>query len=209
MTVPTGTALVVHDLKNALGALEGALAQLVGQPSEAGARAAWRQCTELRHRMVTFLALYGEGGVLRARCDDESPAELLQALQRRHADNPRGIEIGLASLDAAPPFCYLDRRLVDLALDAALHNALRFARARIVLSAAQDGAELVLAVDDDGPGLEPAWSAARPPDACATGLGTALCRAVATAHGSTRADGGIVLANRPAGGARFELRLPT
>lgn len=200
-----GTALVVHDLKNELGALEGALWRLAQAPQPAAAAAAHRQCVHLRQRLVMFLTLYGGAAGLRAQCDDESPAELLQTVCARHDDPQGGPRVLLAATGREPAFCYLDRRLVELALDAALHNALRFARSRVWLSAAQEGAELVLAVEDDGPGPDPS----HPPDASSTGLGTGLCRAVARAHGQAAADGGVRLAARAGGGARFELRLPT
>jgi len=200
-----GAALVVHDLKNALGALEGALEQLVRAPAREAAASAHRQCVLLRQRLVMYLTLYGRDAALRAHCEDESPAELLAAVQRRHADAAPGLTLTVAGSDAAPAFWYLDRHLVELALDAAVHNAQRYARSRVVLSATEEGGELVLAVEDDGPGL----GAADPAPSAGTGLGTALCRAVAAAHGSTRPDGGVVLCNRPQGGARFALVLPT
>jgi signal transduction histidine kinase len=205
----TGTALVVHDLKNELGALEGVLWRLAQAPQPAAAAAAHRQCVHLRQRLVMFLTLYGGGAGLRAHCEDESPAELLDAVRARHdeaaADPASARRVQVVPTGREPAFCYLDRRLVELALDAAMHNALRFARRRVWLSAAQEGAELILAVEDDGPGPDPS----RPPDAGATGLGTTLCRAVARVHGQRAADGGVRLAARAGGGARFELRLPT
>lgn len=197
----SGAALVVHDLKNELGALEAALQQLALQPAADAAAAAHRQCRHLRQRLVMYLAAYGAEGELRAVRDDESPAELLQAAARRHGDGP--VQVQVADGAAMPPVWYFDRRLVALALDAALHNALRFARHRIVLGAHAEDGQLLLTVDDDGPGLDPAAGAR---DSHATGLGSTLCRAVARAHGV--ADG-VQLANRPGGGARFVLRLAT
>ncbi|MDH5340958.1 MAG: ATP-binding protein [Rubrivivax sp.] len=203
MSAGAGAALVVHDLKNELGALEAALERLALAPAAAAASAAHDQCRSLRQRLVMYLTLYGGADELRAHCEDESPSELIAQVARRHdrLDLPVA-----AQADAdAPSFWYLDRRLVGLALDAAVHNAQRFARSAIRLGALEQDGHLVLSVDDDGPGLDPAC----PSDAFSTGLGTALCRAVARAHGCRRADGGVRLANRPEGGARFELWLPT
>lgn len=207
MLAPAGTALVVHDLKNELGSLEGALAALCARPDRDGAAAAHRQCVRLRQRLVMFLTLYGGDGRLQAHCEDESPAELLDAVRRRHDDADGPVRVELAPGHGEPPFWYLDRRLVELALDAAMHNALRFARSRVWLSVAPCGDDLVFAIEDDGPGPEPQPD--RAPDAGSTGLGTGLCAAVGRAHGSTRPDGGVRLLQRRAGGARFELRLPT
>lgn len=205
MLAPAGTALVVHDLKNELGALEGALAALSSRPDRDGVTAAHRQCVRLRQRLVMFLTLYGGDGRLQAHCEDESPLELIEAVRQRHDDAGAVVRVVLAPTGSEPPFWYLDRRLVELALDAAMHNALRFARSRVWLSVAQAGDELVLAVEDNGPGPDPD----RPADAGSTGLGSGLCAAVGRAHGSTRPDGGVRLLQRRDGGARFELRLPT
>lgn len=199
----SAAALVVHDLKNELGALEAALQQLALQPEAAAAGAAHRQCQMLRQRLVMYLAAYGAEGELRAVCDDESPAELLAGAARRHAPPEGHIQVLVAVGADAPPCWYFDRRLVGMALDAALHNALRFARSRITLGVHVDAGRLVFSVDDDGPGLQPGVAA----DTHATGLGTTLCRAVARAHGV--AEGGVRLFTRAEGGTRFELHLAT
>lgn len=192
-------ALVVHDLKNELGALEAALER--GPPE---VQALHRQCRALRQRFVSYLTLYGSEAELRAHCDDESPLALLQLVARRQS-SAGGLQVGVADSCCAPPYWHFDRRLAGMALDAAVHNALRFARSRVELTAREEAGCLVLVVDDDGPGLGPEASAV----ATDTGLGTALCRAVAHAHGGRRDDGGVRLFNRAEGGARFELWLPT
>jgi len=201
----SAAALVVHDLKNELGALEAALQQLALQPAADAAAAAHRQCQMLRQRLVMYLAAYGAEGELRAVRDDESPAELLASVAARHAPPDGHIRIQLhADVGAdAPPCAWFDRRLVGMALDAAMHNALRFAGSRITLGVHENAGQLVFSVDDDGPGLQPGVTA----DAHATGLGTTLCRAVARAHGV--AEGGVRLETRAEGGARFELHLAT
>ena len=213
--VSTGAALAVHDLKNELGALEAALGRLAVRPDGPAAQLAQRQCSELRHRFVSYLTLYGRAEDLRAHCEDESPLGLLQLVAARHAATATTARVVVDELRRAPPCWYFDRRLVGLALDAALHNALRFARSEVVLAAQLEAGHLVLSVEDDGPGLDPQAE----PDAHATGLGTALCRAVARCHGTSRPDGGVRLFNREdalggagdgiKGGARFELWLAT
>jgi signal transduction histidine kinase len=200
----TAAALVVHDLKNELGALEGALQQLAMQPEPEAAAAAHRQCRLLRQRLVMFLAVYGADGPLHAVREDECPAALLHGVAARHADASLPLRVQVD--DDVPPFWVLDRRLVTMALEAALHNALHFARSAVVLGVHTAGRDLVFTVDDDGPGLQPGASWGQG-DALATGLGTALCRAVARAHGAS--DDAVQLVTRPGGGARFSLRLPT
>lgn len=190
----SGAALLAHDLKNALGSLEAALAALAQVPEPAAAAAAHRQCQALRRRLVAWLALYG-GDRLVAWPGDEGPREFLQHLAAR-AEPP----VAAVQVDVGTPACWtFDPRLVTLALDAALHNAQHFARHQVTLGASGQGGRLVFWVEDDGPGLGSGATA------LGTGLGTALCREVAAAHG---AGGEVRLFNRAEGGARFELILP-
>lgn len=199
--------LVAHDLKNALGSLESQLAALVETPSAESAKAAHRHCMDLRQQFIQFLTLYGSDGALRPYCEDESPLDTLVVLVRqgeaRHLSQPGSPTVAIGTDSEAPPYWYYDRRLVNMALDAALHNASRFARSQITLSARLQQGFLVFQMDDDGPGLDA-------PDTShtSTGLGTQLCQAVAQAHRSGERQGSAVLRNRPEGGARFELWLP-
>lgn len=195
---PELVALVVHDLKNALGSLEASLGTLAAEPRPDLAQRAHRHCRELRQRFVMFLMLYGNQGTMHAWRTDESPQDFLQALQARNASPAGAAALRLAPWPQdLPAFWFFDPRLVGLALDAALHNAGRFARREIVLGARRDGERLVFWIADDGPGLGTADASEH-----RTGLGTTLCRAVAEVH-----DGALGLVNRPEGGALFELAL--
>ena len=92
-------------------------------------------------------------------------------------------------------------------------NALRYGgTAEITL--AREGGEAVIAIEDDGPGipedriaemLEPfaRGEASRNRATGGAGLGLTIARAVAEQHG-----GRLILANRPQGGLRAQLRLP-
>lgn len=188
----TAAALVVHDLKNELGELEHELEGI-------GAGTALGRCRRLRQRFAMYLTLYGTEGPLRAVMDDESPADLLRLLAHRHQGGRVALEV--APNDSAPPYAVFDRHLVAMALDAAIHNAMRFAVHRVTLGLRVQGRELVFIVDDDGPGID---AVVLHNDGHATGLGTALCRAVAAAHGV--ADGASLMP-RPGGGSRFEMRV--
>ena len=199
---PALAALIVHDLKNGLGALEAQLQALGRQAPGGEADLAWQHCVGLRQRFIQFLALYGVDGHMRAHCADEAPLDLLQLIARHQAPLLPRLRIELDAT-GAPPYWYFDRRLVRLALEAALHNAGRFAQHRVTLSARQQDGRLVFCVDDDGPGLQ----APDPDDPQATGLGTALCESVARAHDLPGRAGQVRLFNRDKGGARFELWL--
>lgn len=213
-------ALIAHDLKNALGSLEAELSRLSAQacssqqataatPLPQAVKQAHQHCQALREQFVQFLTLYGaQQGELRALCEDEDPTQLLQALaeawrERLHQEG-RALTLTVEAGPQVPPFWYLDRRLVRLALDAAIHNATRFARKGVTLRADRLGASLLLQVLDDGPGLSSA-----PTDAThGTGLGGALGQAVAQAHALHQRHGSCRLEAAPAGGACFSLELP-
>ncbi|WP_290663652.1 HAMP domain-containing sensor histidine kinase [Aquabacterium sp.] len=203
-------ALIAHDLKNALGTLENELEALIDQPDPSLAQSAYLHCTELRRQFVQFLTVYGAPGGLRVLSEDESPRDILKSLQHTAAlkrlITPGTPKVTVDSARVMPPFWYLDRRLVYMALEAALHNAMRFSRHNVVLGAREQDGYLVLSIEDDGPGL----GAIDPSDQSdqSTGLGTALCEAVAKAHRCADREGRVALVNRPEGGASFELWLP-
>ena len=195
-------ALLVHDLKNQLGMLEAELGQLAVQPSAEQAHHAHQHCSQLRQRLIAYLTLYAvPDRPLTALAEDESPRSFLDRLLRV-ASRPDGAPLHVGDCANAPAFWYFDPRLVLLAMEAALHNAWRFARSEVVLNASQQDGFLILSVEDDGMGLgAPDRSAAS-----STGLGTELCAAVAHAHYHGGVHGRVTLNTRAGGGTRFESR---
>jgi PAS domain S-box-containing protein len=118
----------------------------------------------------------------------------------------RGVRIERGAL---VPDARADARRVQQVLAQVLSNAIRFSPrdGRVALDVRADGADVVLAVSDEGPGVEPAractlfeprWNADAPP-----GLGLAIAQALAQ-----RMGGALSLAASGAAGSRFELRLP-
>jgi signal transduction histidine kinase len=196
--------LLAHDLKNQLGLLEAELAELSQHPDAARAHVAHQHCAQLRQRLVAYLTLYaGDTRGLSAQLIDESPRDFLASIQHM-ASRPDGAPLQLAPAADLPPFWYFDARLVRLALEAALHNAWRFARSAVWLGVQVQGEGLLFTVEDDGAGL-----GAKDPQAhSATGLGMDLCAAVARAHRRDAVHGRVALGPRSGGGTRFELWLP-
>ncbi|WP_043254632.1 sensor histidine kinase [Streptomyces sp. Tu6071] len=95
-----------------------------------------------------------------------------------------------------------------------LDNARRHARSEVTLALRQEGADAVVTVSDDGPGVPPAerdrvferfvrLDDARTRDEGGAGLGLAIARDAAHRHG-----GSLVAGERPGGGAEFVLRVP-
>jgi signal transduction histidine kinase len=197
-------ALLVHDIKNQLGVLEAELSLLEAEPQQDRAHRAHQHCAQLRQRLIAYLLLYsGSRNRMTASASDESPLEFLNSLLNV-SSRPDGAPLRVDDCKDAPPFWYFDPRLVRIAIEAALHNAWRFARSDVVLSARQSGDFLVLSIDDDGPGL----GAEDPSAASSTGLGMELCAAVAKAHNTEANEGRVELLPRPQGGTRFEMWLP-
>ena len=112
------------------------------------------------------------------------------------------------------PLLQLDAVLFERVLANLLENAAKYTPpgSPIAIAATAQESEVLLQVDDTGPGLPPGREAAifekfeRGRKESATpgvGLGLAICRAIVQAHG-----GSIRGHTRPEGGARFEIRLP-
>lgn len=202
-------ALIAHDLKNALGGLEGELSRLIDDPSPVMAQRAHLHCSELRRQFIQFLTLYGartEG--LTPHCEDESPQALLEGLQRvwdaKLKVDEHPLSIRIATPQRAPAFWFFDHRLVRLALDAAIHNAVRFAHSQVTLDVHEEDGWLIWRVMDDGDGL----GSEDPAADSATGLGTALSEAVATAHRGQGRVGHIGLKSTAGQGTEFTMALP-
>lgn len=127
-----------------------------------------------------------------------------------------GAPLGQIRVDVQPVEARIDGPKFERIVDNLVHNAVRHAgsSATVWVRLTRDGDELVLVVEDDGPGIaaelrerlfEPfeqgpvASSDASP----GTGLGLSLVRQLVALHGgSVRVDDG------EAGGARFEVRMP-
>jgi signal transduction histidine kinase len=116
-------------------------------------------------------------------------------------------------LDAEPVVVDGYRQRLEQLLGILLANAVRHSPrgTEVTVAVARDGRDARLAVLDRGRGIEPAQLPRvfdrfrRAPDAPdgGTGLGLAIAAWIAQHHG-----GSVEAANRPDGGARFEVRLP-
>lgn len=214
------SALVMHDIKNALALLEIDLEQLnhhEGVPEE-GARA-YRRCIDLKGRLINFLTVYKfDQTGLEPLLVEVDLAEFLedvvgasQSAQTGLSHHGHKITVNLdfermKTGGATPGYANFDENLLELAIESALSNAVRYAHHAVNVWFEQDESGVVFKVYDDGAGVgaENAIEQRKIADqSSSTGLGIALCRAVAKAHGG----GAVALENVPGGGTLFSLAL--
>jgi K+-sensing histidine kinase KdpD len=196
-------AVIVHDIKNALGVLEGELQRMTIQPTREQALLAHETCASLREKLIGFLTLYKASSQgLVARIEAINPEDFLKALIRERITSRPELRISLRTQDM-PVLGFFDEYLVGLALEAALQNATRFARSAIEIGCTgQEGGDLLFTIRDDGTGL------GATEETRSTGLGIELCNAIAQAHCKGDKRGSVSLHDHPDGGALFQLRLP-
>jgi signal transduction histidine kinase len=107
-----------------------------------------------------------------------------------------------------------DRRAIERLVANLVDNACRHARGKVAVALVEEANQVVLRVDDDGPGIDIADRArvferfvrldeARDRDSGGAGLGLAIVAEAARRHGGT-----VAALDSPLGGARFEVRLP-
>jgi len=201
-----------HELRNPVATSKVKLEVALAHPEETDWEDTARVVLEEQERLGGLV----DDLLLMARLD-EGPAVAsgevdLDDIVFMEAARPHSTEIDVGRVQAvrvggdARQLTRLVRNLVD--------NAARHARNRVAISLGIDGAEAVLAVEDDGPGIPEAERAriferfvrlesARARDDGGSGLGLALVHAVATAHGGT-----VTAAESASGGARLEVRIP-
>ncbi|MFE0257177.1 ATP-binding protein [Streptomyces sp. NPDC059010] len=151
--------------------------------------------------------------LLLARLDaGERPGDTrldLGALAREEAEGRVNVTVAADAVTVAGSRGQLGRVLTNL-----LDNAQRHARSAVTVTVREEGGWAVAAVADDGDGVAEAdrerifgrfvrLDEARSRDDGGAGLGLAIARDVAVRHGGT-----LTVGPAPAGGARFELRLP-
>lgn len=215
----TLSALVIHDIKNALALLEIDLEQLNHrEDTPLEGRRAYRRCIELKTRLVSFLTLYkhDQSGLQPAMVEVDL-AEFIEDMVRNsqsammaeshhghqivvHADHER---MKLGSSTAG--FGMFDENLVELALESALNNAVRYAHRRVDVWFEQEADEIVFRVLDDGADVGESGELMQrkiTEKSSSTGLGLALCKAVSEAHGR-----GAVQLESVQGGTLFTMRL--
>jgi two-component system sensor histidine kinase KdpD len=215
-------AAISHDFRTPLASILGAASSLASQSERLSEnqRRTWLDQIQDETRALTAMAdntlqlVRLEAGNIALRLDWESLEELVGAVlaRVRQRDPQRRIR---ARLEPSLPLIRVDAPLFIQLLENLLDNALKYSPADagpvdLVVRVAED--TLLLAVKDRGPGVPVAdrtrifdmFQRGQGRSACrGSGLGLAVCRAIAQAHG-----GSLSVRMRGHGGSSFELRLP-
>jgi two-component system, OmpR family, sensor histidine kinase KdpD len=210
---------VSHDLRTPLGVILGATTTLLDETVEPPAlqrlellRTIHGEATRLTRLLENLLQMTKiEGGALVVDKDWYVPEEIVGSALRRVEPSigTRAIDV---RVDPEPSLVDLDGLLIELVLINLLENAARHTPpgTRIQLIAQQDADAYIFDVRDEGPGLSPDEAERvfekfhRGSARQGAGLGLAICRAIARAHG-----GDVVASSRaPQRGLSMQLRLP-
>ncbi|MBI5500814.1 MAG: hypothetical protein HY907_11270 [Deltaproteobacteria bacterium] len=205
-------ATVAHEIRNPLGAIKG-YAQLVGESADPGAaqRAASTIREECERVERTVSQVLGYARDAEPRLEAVDLRAVLDEELARHADEAARREVrivrdyGDERVEARVDRDQLARALGNL-LDNALGVSSKDGRVVVALRLARRHVEI--AVGDEGPGVPAAEREAIFEPFVSrrtggTGLGLAVVRRIAEAHG-----GSVAVGDRPGGGAEFVLRLP-
>ena len=132
---------------------------------------------------------------------------LVRTMRRLHAERELSIEA-----EVSPAHEIRGRREdLDEMLGNLLDNACKWARSRVTVSSSDDDDHVLIAVDDDGPGLDPSMRARvlqrgvrADQQVGGSGLGLAIVSDLAELYG-----GSVTLETSPLGGTRALLQLPS
>ena len=210
-------ASITHDLRTPLAVIAGASSSLAegGERLAAAERAAlaqsiFRESQEMSELIAKVLQMTRlESGALALERDwcslNEIAAAVVRRLKPRLADH-----LVMVDLPGELPLVRVDGALIEQALANLLENAARHTppRTLVRLRAHVDGGELVVSVEDFGPGLpegelQHLFEKFRHGRHGGVGLGLAICRAIVALHG------GRIWAERlPGVGTAFRFSLP-
>ena len=212
---------VSHDLRTPLATITGAATTLLeggpGLPREVhhDLADAIREEAERLARLVGNLLDMSrlESGELVLRREWTPIEEPIGAALDRLEGQLAGREVDV-QVEPGLPLVALDALLMEQLLMNLLENTMKYTPpgTPITITATRDGESIALELLDRGPGIpddalprifDKFVRAGGPPGMQGVGLGLAICRAVAEAHG-----GSITAGKRPGGGAVFRVTLP-
>jgi two-component system, OmpR family, sensor histidine kinase KdpD len=213
----TFLAAISHDLRTPLAAIVGAASSLQTQRDKLNPAEQQRLVRSILSEAIYLstvtdntlqLVRLGNAGELHR--DWESMEEIVGAVlaRVRQRDPARRIK---SKVPPQLPLILADPVMLAQLVENLLDNALKYSSDCIELEVTQSGHEMHVCVNDRGPGIAKGeelriFEPYRRNDHSGTrgaGLGLAVCRAIADAHGGT-----LTVASREGGGSSFILTLP-
>jgi two-component system sensor histidine kinase KdpD len=212
---------VSHDLRTPLGVIEGAASALLD--AEVSLDTSTRrdlvetiheEAERLNRRVRDLLDMTRlEGGAVGLDHEWQSLEEIVGAALARVESRLAGRRVTV-TLAPELPLVSCDGVLIEQVLVNLLENSFKYSppESPICVSAREGVGEVVISVEDGGPGILPGeeerifekfYRSERNRAPGGVGLGLAICRAIVNAHG-----GRIWAENREAGGAAFRFSLP-
>jgi two-component system sensor histidine kinase KdpD len=208
-----------HDLRTPLGSITGATTTLLDPGPEASPEDQKVLLNTIHHESRRLLRMVNnllditklESGQVQVKKEWVAIEEVVEAaishLEEQLGSRP-------LSVDLPELWIHLDPVLMDQALVNLLDNALKFSPpgTAIGIHGWVEGHSFRIQVEDAGPGIPPGeeepifeklYRGTGGATAPGAGLGLAICRAIAQAHGGT-----VTARNRPEGGAQFTISLP-
>jgi len=197
---------LAHGLKTPLAVLSNETARVDNPEVAAEMRT---QLDRMRRQLDYHLAharAAASGAPLGARSSvAESANALARTLLRLHAGRGLSIDVNVADDHAV----HVQREDLDEMLGNLLDNACKWAKSRVTITSSIDDANILITIDDDGPGLDPTMRDAvlqrgvRADEAApGSGFGLAIVRDLVELYG-----GSIALEQASASGVRAALRL--
>lgn len=192
-------ASMSHEIRNPMGGIIGTALQLSETPLSPSQRelvSTLRNCASFLASLVDDVLDFAEieAGAYRVSRGPVSPREVMDAVVRMLAPQARGIRLEAQVAPDMPPWILGDAARIQQVVVNFAANALKFGATTVRLTARRDGAQAVFSVEDDGAGISPAelknlfvrfsrLKAARNSAIPGTGLGLAVCRALAERMG--------------------------
>jgi len=200
---------LAHGLKTPLAILAQEVTRAEGAGHHDLAGSIRQQVARMRRQIDSHLAqaraTAGVSTAVRARVA-EAVSGLVRAMERLYADSKLTVE------EHVPPDCVVRVPLEDLEemIGNLLDNACKWTKSRVIVTATPSDRQVVIAVDDDGVGLNAAMreqvlqrGVRADEGAPGSGLGLAIVRDLADAYG-----GAITLEASSLGGVSARLTLP-
>lgn len=200
---------VAHEIKNPLTPMRMAASTLARDREGAEAEAA-RVLMEEIERLDEMARTFSQYGKMpEGPRSDVDLAELLRGLAAQHSGDgvPVEVEVGEA-VTVTAHYDALERAFRNLILNAVEAQESSEGKGEVKVTVSRDEAAAVVRVEDGGPGvpeelLDSLWHPDVTTKRSGTGLGLSIVRQTVALH-----EGSVEVANRPAGGASFTVRLP-